>query len=91
MTVHELVTNAAKYGALSRQHGRVHVEWSQTEINRIVLRWTETGCTNLQRPRRQGFGTELMQAMIVSQLRGTITFNWHAEGLASEIVIPAAT
>jgi PAS domain S-box-containing protein len=43
MTVHELVTNAAKYGALSRQHGRVHVEWSQTEINRIVLRWTETG------------------------------------------------
>jgi two-component sensor histidine kinase len=49
------------------------------------------GCTNLQRPRRQGFGTELMQAMIVSQLRGTITFNWHAEGLASEIVIPAAT
>jgi PAS domain S-box-containing protein len=90
LTLHELVTNAAKYGALSTQHGLVLVEWSRNEENQVVVRWSETGCTQVQAPHRRGFGTELMHAMIVGQLRGTISFDWRAEGLACEIVIPGA-
>jgi PAS domain S-box-containing protein len=90
LTLHELATNAVKYGALSTQDGFVQVEWSRAENNHVVLRWSETGCTQVQRPKRQGFGTELMQAMIVGQLRGTIRFDWRAEGLACEIAIAGA-
>jgi PAS domain S-box-containing protein len=87
LTLHELATNAAKYGALSTQDGFVQVEWSRAENNHVVVRWTETGCTDVRAPKRPGFGTELMQAMIVSQLRGTINYDWRAEGLACEIAI----
>jgi PAS domain S-box-containing protein len=90
LTLHELATNAAKYGALSTQDGFVQVEWSRAENNHVVLRWTETGCTGVRAPKRLGFGTELMQAMIVSQLRGTINYDWRAEGLACEIAIAGA-
>ncbi len=47
VTLHELATNAAKYGALSVPDGHVHVEWSRGEDEPLVLRWTETGCVHL--------------------------------------------
>jgi PAS domain S-box-containing protein len=87
MTLHELATNAAKYGALSAPDGRVHVEWSPTENNQVVLQWIETGGPHVEPPRREGFGTQLMKAMIGSQLQGRIIFDWRAEGLACEIVV----
>jgi PAS domain S-box-containing protein len=87
MTLHELATNAAKYGALSAQDGRVHVEWSPTENNQVILQWIETDGPYVEPPTRDGFGTQLMKAMIGSQLQGRITFDWRAEGLACEIVV----
>jgi PAS domain S-box-containing protein len=86
MTLHELATNAAKYGALSAVDGRVHVEWSLNENNQVVLRWIETGGPHVEPPTREGFGTQLMKAMIGSQLQGRIIFDWRGEGLACEIV-----
>ena len=80
-TLHELATNAAKYGALSAPDGRVHVEWSPTDNNQVVLRWTETGGPHVEPPTREGFGTQLMKAMIGGQLQGTIRFDWRPEGL----------
>jgi two-component sensor histidine kinase len=53
MTLHELVTNAAKYGALSTPDGLVHVEWSQTENNQVVIRWTETSGPHVAPPTRE--------------------------------------
>jgi PAS domain S-box-containing protein len=87
MTLHELTTNAAKYGALSVATGRVRVEWSRAADGRLVLRWTETGGPLVKPPSHQGFGTELMEAMIRHQLRGEIRFDWREEGLACEIVV----
>jgi PAS domain S-box-containing protein len=87
MTLHELATNAAKYGALSAPAGHLHVEWPPPENNQVVLRWTETGGPPVEPPAREGFGTQLMKAMIGGQLRGTISFDWRAEGLACEIVV----
>jgi PAS domain S-box-containing protein len=91
MTLHELATNTVKYGALSawngKVRGKVHVEWTHTE-HQIVLRWIETGGPHVRPPEREGFGTRLMQAMVRAQLKGSISFDWRAEGLACEIVIP---
>jgi PAS domain S-box-containing protein len=87
MTLHELATNAAKYGALSGPDGRVQIQWSLTENNHVVLRWTETEGPHVEPPTRQGFGTQLMEAMIRGQLKGTISFDWRPEGLACEIVV----
>ncbi len=87
MTLHELATNAAKYGALSVPDGHLHVEWLLIENNQVVLRWAETGGPHVEPPTREGFGTQLMKAMIGSQLQGRMTFDWRAEGLACEIVV----
>jgi two-component sensor histidine kinase len=87
MTLHELATNAAKYGALSASDGRVQIQWSLTDNNHVVLRWTETAGPHVEPPTRQGFGTQLMEAMIRGQLKGMISFDWRPEGLACEIVV----
>jgi two-component system CheB/CheR fusion protein len=88
VTLHELATNAAKYGALSSAKGHVEVGWSLALDGRIVLRWTETGGPPVKPPRRRGFGTRVMEGMIRGQLKGEMRFDWRAEGLACEIVLP---
>jgi two-component system CheB/CheR fusion protein len=88
VTLHELATNAAKYGALSVARGRVKIGWSRAADARIVLRWTETDGPPVKPPARQGFGTRVMEAMVRGQLRGGMRFDWRAEGLACEIVLP---
>jgi len=87
--LHELATNAAKYGALSVPEGRVEVQWSRAADGRLVLRWTEMDGPPVEPPSRQGFGTRVMGAMIRGQLKGEVDFAWHAGGLACEIIIPA--
>ena len=87
--LHELATNAAKYGALAAAQGSVQVEWSRAADERLVLRWTETGGPQVNTPARKGFGSRVMQAMIRAQ-NGEMRFDWRAEGLACEIVFPAA-
>jgi PAS domain S-box-containing protein len=89
VALHELATNAAKYGALSVAEGHVRVEWSRASDGRLVLRWTETGGPPGKPPMRQGFGTRVMDSMIRGQLKGDMRFDWRAEGLACEIVLPA--
>ena len=64
VTLHELATNAAKYGALSVPDGHVQVEWSHEQDGRLVLRWTETGGPPVEPPTRRGFGTRVMENMI---------------------------
>ena len=88
VALHELATNAAKYGALSTAEGHVRVEWSRASDGRLILRWTETGGPPGKPPTHQGFGTRVMDSMIRGQLKGDIHFDWRAEGLACEIVLP---
>ena len=89
MTLHELATNAAKYGALSVPAGKVDVEWSRAAEGRLVLRWAETGGPPVKPPTRRGFGTRVMERMIRDQLKGEMRFDWRAEGLACELVLLA--
>jgi two-component sensor histidine kinase len=88
VALHELATNAAKYGALSIAEGHVRVEWSRASDGRLILRWTETGGPPGKPPTHQGFGTRVMDSMIRGQLKGEMHFDWRAEGLACAIVLP---
>ena len=88
MTLHELATNAAKYGALSVVEGRIEVKWSLAADDRFILTWIEKGGPTVKKPTRQGFGTRVMERMIRDQLKGKLSLDWRAEGLACEIILP---
>jgi PAS domain S-box-containing protein len=83
VTLHELATNAAKYGALSTADGRVELRWSQEANGPLQLRWTETGGPVVCEPTRKGFGGRIVEQMI-TQLKGQMLFDWRAEGLVCE-------
>ncbi|MGH6929237.1 MAG: HWE histidine kinase domain-containing protein, partial [Dongiaceae bacterium] len=90
MALHELATNAAKYGALSVPGGRLAVDWLWASDGRLLIRWTETGGPPVRQPSRRGFGFELIDALS-EQLGGTTGFDWRPEGLVCEISLAAAT
>jgi PAS domain S-box-containing protein len=85
--LHELATNAVKYGALSVPAGKVCVDWSGVPEGTVVLCWTEADGPPTSSPTRRGFGTRVMESM-ARQLNGHMRFDWRIEGLACEIVIP---
>jgi PAS domain S-box-containing protein len=87
MSLHELATNAAKYGALSIADGVVHVAWSQPAVGQFMLHWTETGGPLVDPPTRRGFGINVIVKM-VRQLKGDVHFDWRTEGLSCKITIP---
>jgi PAS domain S-box-containing protein len=87
VALHELATNAAKYGALSTPNGHVHLGWSHAVAGSLRLRWMETGGPVVQKPTRTGFGTRIVEQMIVQQ-KGTVRFDWRKEGLVCEITLP---
>ena len=88
MILHELATNAAKYGALSVAEGCIEVKWSVAANNQLGLTWTESGGPAVRKPARQGFGTRVMERMIRDQHKGELRLDWRAEGLICAIILP---
>jgi PAS domain S-box-containing protein len=88
ISLHELATNAAKYGSLSAPDGRVEIVWSRTADERLSLRWIEAGGPTVTSPTHRGFGTRIMEN-IIGQLRGEVHFDWRDQGLACEIALLA--
>jgi PAS domain S-box-containing protein len=88
VTLHELATNAAKYGALSVTRGRVEVKWSLAADDLLILTWTEKGGPAVKKPLHEGFGTRMMEQMIRDQHQGDFRLHWGAKGLTCEIVLP---
>jgi len=84
MTLHELATNAAKYGALSAPDGQIDLKWSRQGAGRLTLQWTEIGGPAVHKPRRRGFGSRIIEQMI-AQLNGALGFDWRADGLVCQI------
>jgi PAS domain S-box-containing protein len=87
ISLHELATNAAKYGSLSAAGGHVEISWSLTADGRLSLRWIESGGPPATPPTHRGFGTRIMENMI-GQLRGEVRFDWRDQGLTCEIALP---
>lgn len=82
MTLHELATNAAKYGALSNEVGHVEFVWDVDPADRdtLIFRWQEYGGPPVNPPQRQGFGTRLM-AGLAKDMGGTGTFDYQPNGI----------
>jgi PAS domain S-box-containing protein len=88
VALHELATNAAKYGALSVTTGQVRVEWSHSEDGQLALGWIEAGGPPVNPPTRRGFGTSVLETMIRDGVKGRVQLDWHTEGLTCEIAVP---
>ena len=87
LALHELATNAAKYGALSALDGRVSVNW-QLDHDKLELEWTENSGPRVQVPASRGFGTRSVIASIETQLGGRADFDWRPEGLVCRLTVP---
>ncbi|HEY1475401.1 MAG TPA: PAS domain S-box protein [Pseudolabrys sp.] len=93
MAFHELVTNAAKYGALSVPGGRIEIRW---QVDRAAsngpatlrIDWVEQGGPAVAEPRKRGFGSKLIEGSIASELGGSARLAFEPVGLRCEIVIP---
>ncbi len=92
MVLHELATNAAKYGALSNGHGRVLVRWckpAQGRLNgKLVLEWRETGGPSVGTPSATGYGTSVICDLIPYELGGAVDYELTREGARCRLEIP---
>ncbi len=92
LVIHELATNAVKYGALSTDHGRITVEWSIARMEgepHLVFRWIETGVRFAGgKPQRRGFGTELIEQTLAYELEGKASLEFTPGGLHCIISLP---
>jgi two-component sensor histidine kinase len=87
LALHELATNAVKYGALSSMSGRLKVSW-ELKPSTLVLHWEESGGPRVRKPARLGFGTRIIVASVEGQLGGQARFQWGEIGLHCILTIP---
>jgi two-component sensor histidine kinase len=88
MAIHELSTNAAKYGALASPAGRVAIDWKLDD--RFTLTWKESDGPHVVPPRISGFGSKLLQRALGEQLQGTVLLEFNATGVVCTIDAPAS-
>lgn len=90
MVIHELATNAAKYGALSSPEGRVVVRWRREPDGDVALEWQERGGPPIREaPRRKGFGSTLITASLAGGIGGSARLRFELEGLTCSVRLPA--
>jgi len=91
LAIHELATNAIKYGALSQPSGRVDVSWrveNGSDPTQLIFDWLERGGPRVEPPQRKGFGSELLERTLAFELKGKTTLTFNPSGLHCTIVIP---
>jgi PAS domain S-box-containing protein len=86
---HELATNAAKYGALSKPEGMVTIQAAAGDDGLIELIWKESGGPAVAMPEKEGFGSKLIELSVARQMGGQIYREWRPGGLLAKLVIPA--
>jgi two-component sensor histidine kinase len=90
MVIHELCTNAVKYGALSARAGHVSISWaiSQDDSKRFKLHWKERGGPTVREPSRKSFGSRLIEQALPGQLHGEARLLFEPHGVSCEVNIP---
>ena len=92
MVLYELVTNAAKYGALSTPKGRVSVTWAAEPKGKlpegIVIKWREMDGPRVTAPERRSYGTNLIRNLIPHEIGGAVDLLFEAEGVSCTITLP---
>ena len=89
LVLHEMMTNAAKYGALSTDGAQLRIAWSIEDDGGLALHWTETGGPVVAPPSRRGFGTIVVEQSIPFELKGTAQIDHAADGVKALFMIPA--
>jgi two-component system CheB/CheR fusion protein len=90
MAVHELATNAAKYGAFGDAGGHVTLSWKRVDEgdgDRLILTWQERGGPPVEEPAGRGFGSRLIESTVAGSLGGEVAFDWAPEGLTCTLVM----
>jgi two-component sensor histidine kinase len=90
MALHELTTNAVKYGALSVPAGHVTVTWAW-HGDRLALTWREQGGPAVRKPDGAGVGLNVIERSVVQQLQGTLRLDWNEDGLLCTMTVPRAS
>ena len=91
LILHELTTNAAKYGALSQPAGAIRITWSEMTAGGVLIEWSEHSSAHVSEPTRRGFGSRLIAATLGHQIEGEIKTVWRPEGVLHKILLgPAA-
>jgi two-component system, chemotaxis family, CheB/CheR fusion protein len=90
MALHELSTNAAKYGALSRETGHIVIAWQiEAEAGRrLILRWQESGGPPVANPKRKGFGSRLIEGSLAAELGGEVRIEYKTSGVECTMIAP---
>ena len=90
LCLHELATNAVKYGALSDGGGRVNCDWAERSPGVFILRWREEGGPKVGKPRSSGFGTRLIGAALNGVPGGSAMLKFEPEGVSCELAFHGA-
>lgn len=91
LTLHELCTNAIKYGALSTEAGRLSIGWSvqkPTGARQVRLLWKEDGGPTVEPPEHKGYGTQLIETLVPYELHGEVHLHFKEGGLTCELLFP---
>jgi two-component sensor histidine kinase/PAS domain-containing protein len=91
LALHELATNAQKYGSLSQPEGQIRIQWKFCEeASKLKLTWQERGGPKVSPPERSGFGRAMIENVVGQALEGDVTLSFPEKGVQCEILIPAA-
>jgi len=88
LAVHELATNAAKYGALSTTEGRVSIEWTLLSPEVVEVRWREMGGPPVRAPEKRGFGRDLIEKIVAQELKAEVELEFRPEGVECRLRVP---
>jgi two-component sensor histidine kinase len=88
LALHELATNASKYGALTIGGGNVDIEW-QVDRGKFAMSWTERNGPPVKPPERRGFGTLVIDSMARQSINGEVQLDYRPSGLAWRLSCPA--
>jgi PAS domain S-box-containing protein len=90
LVLHELATNAGKYGALSTETGRVHIRWNMIDGDAFMVNWVERDGPPASPPEKRGFGTVVIEAMARHNVNGVVDLDYAASGVTWQLTCPAA-
>jgi two-component sensor histidine kinase len=94
MVLHELATNAAKYGALSVPDGKLALHWSVANgagPRTLHIDWRESGGPEVKQPERRGFGSRLMERAILYELQGQTDVEFAPAGVRCRMAVPLSS
>lgn len=91
LAIHELATNAAKFGAFSTPEGTVAVRWALAGDNGISLSWVEAGGPRVRPPSRRGFGSTLIERALAMETGGSATLRYEPDGIVCDVFLPRSS